>query len=205
MSHILRRMGVAALQFRQAGERRVVGPILGRRQLKGIREQWLAEGKGWPYEDIYPGACDAPRCFSGRRRRERAAAPAGPTSLPRAAAARAVPCSSCTPLLTLAAAPRRARNPRRRSPRASRIAGPPKAPDAPPYGTAICKGAIKKEAAREARAKHIAECMARMPTLVADFRSSRRVKPEDVTPQDRMLLTAKQIRFKYVFKKLMNR
>jgi hypothetical protein len=70
MSHILRRMGVAALQFRQAGERRVIGPILGRRQLKDIREQWLAEGKGWPYEDIYPGACALlPPARACRRRR----------------------------------------------------------------------------------------------------------------------------------------
>lgn len=64
MSHILRRLGEAALQFRQAGERRVLGPILGRRELKEIRAQWLAEGKGWPYEHIYPGACPcAPPLF----------------------------------------------------------------------------------------------------------------------------------------------
>lgn len=56
MSHILRQLGEAALQFRKVGPRKVIAPLLNRRQLKDIREEWLAQGKEWPYEHIYPGA-----------------------------------------------------------------------------------------------------------------------------------------------------
>lgn len=75
----------------------------------------------------------------------------------------------------------------------------------PPYKNQIRKGELKREAKREARAKHIEECMAKMPQLVADYRNSRRIKWEDVTPADKLLLTTKQIRFKYVYKKMMNK
>lgn len=74
-----------------------------------------------------------------------------------------------------------------------------------PYEGQVRRGQIKREAHREARAKHIEECMAKMPDLIEEYRASRRVKWEDVSAADKMLLNAKQIRFKYVYKRMMNK
>jgi hypothetical protein len=45
MSHILRRLGEAALQFRKVGEGRYLPPILSRRRALVLRKQFLADGK----------------------------------------------------------------------------------------------------------------------------------------------------------------
>lgn len=45
MSHILRRLGEAALQFRKVGPARFLPPILSRRRALVLRKQWLEEGK----------------------------------------------------------------------------------------------------------------------------------------------------------------
>lgn len=64
MSHILLRLGEAALQARKVGPRKVIGPILGRKELKDIRLDWLQRGKEWPYEHIYPGEACHCSCMS---------------------------------------------------------------------------------------------------------------------------------------------
>jgi hypothetical protein len=45
MSHILRRLGEAALQFRKVAPGRYLPPVLSRRRALVLRKQWLAEGK----------------------------------------------------------------------------------------------------------------------------------------------------------------
>jgi hypothetical protein len=45
MSHVLKRMGEAALKFRKVGNALWLPPLLSRRRALEIRKQWLAEGK----------------------------------------------------------------------------------------------------------------------------------------------------------------
>jgi hypothetical protein len=45
MSHILRRLGEAALQWRKVAPNRYLPPVLSRRRALVLRKQWLAEGK----------------------------------------------------------------------------------------------------------------------------------------------------------------
>lgn len=45
MSHILRRLGEAALQFRKVGGSKFLPPIISRRRAMVLRKEWLAEGK----------------------------------------------------------------------------------------------------------------------------------------------------------------
>ncbi len=45
MSHILLRLGEAALQFRKVGSRKWLPPMIGRRHAMQIRKQWLEDGR----------------------------------------------------------------------------------------------------------------------------------------------------------------
>eukprot|EP00878_Enallax_costatus_P006385 GHUV01006696.1.p1 GENE.GHUV01006696.1~~GHUV01006696.1.p1 ORF type:complete len:133 (+),score=20.24 GHUV01006696.1:226-624(+) len=131
MSHILRRLGDAALKFRQVGPNKFLPPILSRRRALVIRKEWLAQGKEWPYEHIVPGI--------------------------------------------------------------------PK--NDPPYNGGKQKG-HKRYISQEERQQKITAAMAKMPQLIADYRASRRIPWDSVSPADKLLLTTKQIREKYVYKKL---
>eukprot|EP00879_Flechtneria_rotunda_P003410 GHRR01003638.1.p1 GENE.GHRR01003638.1~~GHRR01003638.1.p1 ORF type:complete len:133 (+),score=39.51 GHRR01003638.1:135-533(+) len=131
MSHILRRLGEAALQFRRVGPNKYLPPILSRRRALVIRKEWLTDGKEWPYEHIVPGI--------------------------------------------------------------------PK--NDPPYNGGKQKG-HKRHIIQQERQQKIEAAMAKMPQLIADYRASRRIPWEAVTPADKLLLTIRQIREKYVYRKL---
>ena len=74
--------------------------------------------------------------------------------------------------------------------------------NAEPYNGGRQVGHRRREREREERRARIADAMARMPSLIAAYRAARRVPWEEVTPVDRLLMTARQIREKYVLRKL---
>lgn len=131
MSHILRRLGEAALQFRKVGGSKFLPPIISRRRAMVLRKEWLAEGKEWPYEHIVPG----------------------------------------------------------------------KPKNEQPYNNGKQRG-HKRFAEQAERQQKIDAAMAKMPQMIADYRASRRIPWDAVTPADKLLLTVRQIREKYVYKKL---
>lgn len=65
----------------------------------------------------------------------------------------------------------------------------------------VKKGHVKRDERRNMRAKLIEESMAKMPTLIAEHKASKRVPWEDVTPTDRLLLSARKIKEKYLKRK----
>jgi hypothetical protein len=133
MSHILQRLGEAALAFRKVGEK-TLPPIVSRRQAAAIKRQYDAAGKPWPYEHLYPGP----------------------------------------------------------------------AKNDPPYRDMFQKG-HKNKIASEQRATDIAKKMDAMPEIVAAYRASQRVKWEEVPLIDRILLSRREIRDKYLKKSLQRR
>eukprot|EP00775_Hariotina_reticulata_P002979 gene2979-3262_t len=60
----------------------------------------------------------------------------------------------------------------------------------------------KRYLVAEERKKKIEAAMTKMPQLIAEYKASRRIPWDDVSPADKLLLTTKQIRDKYVYKKL---
>ena len=76
--------------------------------------------------------------------------------------------------------------------------GTPK--NAEPYNGMRQKG-HKRDALREERRQRVADAMAKMPQLIAEYRAARKVPWDEVTPVDRLLLTRRQIRDKYVTKR----
>lgn len=74
--------------------------------------------------------------------------------------------------------------------------------NAEPYNGGRQVGHRRREREREERKARIADAMARMPSLIAAYRAARRVPWEEVTAADRLLMTARQIREKYVLRKL---
>jgi hypothetical protein len=63
-------------------------------------------------------------------------------------------------------------------------------------------GHRRREREADERRQRVADALARMPTLIAAYRASRRVPWEEVTAADRLLMSARQIREKYVLRKL---
>lgn len=74
--------------------------------------------------------------------------------------------------------------------------------NAEPYGGGRQVGHRRREREAEERQQRIADAMARMPTMIAAYRASRRVPWEEVSAADRLLMSARQIREKYVLRKL---
>ncbi|KAF8073236.1 hypothetical protein HT031_000897 [Scenedesmus sp. PABB004] len=131
MSHILRRLGEAALQFRKVGANKWLPPVLSRRRAMVIRKEWLAQGKEWPYEHLVPGVPKNDPPFNGGKQRGH-----------------------------------------------------------------------KRHVSQAERQAKIDAAMAKMPAAIAEYRASRRIPWDAVSPADRLLLTTRQIREKYVYKKL---
>jgi hypothetical protein len=74
--------------------------------------------------------------------------------------------------------------------------------NAEPYNGGRQVGHRRREREREERQARVSDAMARMPSLIAAYRAARRVPWDEVTPVDRLLMTARQIREKYVLRKL---
>jgi hypothetical protein len=133
MAHILKRLGEAALQFRQVGNK-TLPPIISRREAAALKKQFQAEGKPWPYEHIFPGP----------------------------------------------------------------------AKNDPPYRNMFQKG-HKVDKLKEIKAKEIEKKMQEMPALIAEYRKSQRINWDDVPLLDKVLLSRREIRDKYVKRALQKR
>ncbi|GBF89103.1 hypothetical protein Rsub_01820 [Raphidocelis subcapitata] len=70
-----------------------------------------------------------------------------------------------------------------------------------PYNAGRQKG-HKRDGERAEREARIKAAMQKMPQLIAEYRASRKIPWDDVTPVDKLLMTRRQIREKYVLKKL---
>jgi len=71
-----------------------------------------------------------------------------------------------------------------------------------PYAAGRQVGHRRRDRQSGERAARVADAMARMPALVAAYRAARRVPWGEVAPADRLLMSPRQIREKYVLRKL---
>nr|8A22_AJ Chain AJ, mL64 [Polytomella magna]8APN_AJ Chain AJ, mL64 [Polytomella magna]8APO_AJ Chain AJ, mL64 [Polytomella magna] len=79
------------------------------------------------------------------------------------------------------------------------VPGVPKAPNA----TAYLERKKQKEEKRTKRAKEINDALAKMPQLIADYKAARKIDWAEVSIIDKLTLSKKQIREKYVKRRLM--
>lgn len=78
----------------------------------------------------------------------------------------------------------------------------PGPPQMPPGSAAYLNRKAAKTAAKQARLKEIQDAMAKMPTLVSQYRAARKMDWDEVEPVDLLTMTRTAIRQKYVKRRL---
>mmetsp|Transcript_7103 Transcript_7103/g.15565 ORF Transcript_7103/g.15565 Transcript_7103/m.15565 type:complete len:137 (-) Transcript_7103:738-1148(-) len=79
----------------------------------------------------------------------------------------------------------------------------PGTPQPPPGADTYLKRQQEKAQKRAQREKEIKAAMAKMPQMIEEYRALRRLDWQEVTPLDKLTLSPRQIREKYVKKRLL--